>query len=321
MFRGRRLAAVLVFLGVALLVAGWRASGYFADLLLNVGTALLLFAPLLSLQRLVEARVTRVQEETTASVAALSSQVADVQQQVTETGARLDQLSESTMDRLQQAQDRDSHTFAAFEEAPSKNALTTLLDRAQDLRGIEPSGVRVRVPGTWARLRFAVSRHQEEGGEFQNVTQLLATVESFGGAEQGRVEWLPDQPADAFMAEVAKELQKCGEFRPEAFNATRILEQLMEALRIAIGGRTGVARYRSLEPIVEIPNDQWVVMTSGIIAPEAGYFIQNNRLLEDDDYKFRNHISQKKWVDADKFQEAWDVAAALQKERSLEPPF
>jgi hypothetical protein len=321
MFRGRQLAGVLVFLGVALLVVGWRVSGYSADLFLNIGTALLLFAPLLYLQRLVEVRVTKVQKETSASVAALSSQVADVQQQVVETSARLDQLSESTMDRVRQAHERDAHAFAAFEEAPSRDALMALLDRAQDLRAIESTGVRVRVPGTWARLRFAVSRHQEEGGESQTIVQLLAKVESFGGVEQGRVEWLPDQPADSFMAEVATELQKCGEFRPEAFDATKILEQLMETLRIAIEGRTGIAGYTSLEPIVEIPNDQWIVMTSGVIAPEAGYFIPNTRLLDDDDYKFRNHIGRKTWVDADKFDEAWDVAAALSKEASREPPF
>jgi hypothetical protein len=321
MFRGRRLAGVLVFLGIALLVIGWRVSGYLADLVLNVGTALLLFAPLLYLQRLVEERVTRVQKETSASVAALSSQVADVQQQGVETSARLDQLSESTMDRVRQAQEQDAHAFAAFEEAPSRDALMALLDRAQDLRAIEWSGVRVRVPGTWARLRFALSRHQEEGGEFETVVRLLAKVESFGGVELGRVEWLPGQPGDSFMAEVATELQKCGEFHPEAFDATRILEQLMDTLRVAIEGRTGIAGYTSLEPIIEIPNDQWIVMTSGIIAPKASYFLPNARLLEDDDYKFRNHVRKKMWVDIDKFEEAWDVAVALSKEGSREPPF
>ncbi len=218
MFKGRRLAGVLVFLGIALLVGGWRASGYFSDLLLNIGTALLLFAPLLYVQRLVEARVTRVQEETSASVAALSSQVADVQQQVVEASARLDQLSDSTTERLRQAQERDAQTFTAFEEAPSRDALMELLDRAQDLRAIESTGVRVRVPGTYARLRFAVLRHRKEGGEFEVITQLLVSVESFEGVEQGRVEWRPGQPADSFMAEVATELQKCGEFRADAFD-------------------------------------------------------------------------------------------------------
>ncbi len=90
---------------------------------------------------------------------------------------------------------------------------------------------------------------------------------------------------------------------------------------MAIEGRTGIAGYSSLEPIVEVPNDQWVVMTSGIIAPEAGYFIPNARLLEDDDYEFRNHVRRKVWVDSDKFEQAWDVAAALEKGGSREPPF
>jgi hypothetical protein len=62
-------------------------------------------------------------------------------------------------------------------------------------------------------------------------------------------------------------------------------------------------------------------MTSGIIAPKASYFLPNARLLEDDDYKFRNHVRKKMWVDIDKFEEAWDVAAALSKEGSREPPF
>jgi hypothetical protein len=197
----------------------------------------------------------------------------------------------------------------------------TLLDRAQDLRAIESTGVRVRVPGTWSRLRFAVLRHRKEGGEFEVIVQLLAMVESFDGVQQGRVEWLPGQPADSFMVEVATELQKCGEFRADTFDATKILERLLETLRVAIEGRTGIAGYSSLEPIVEIPNDQWIVMTSGIIAPEAGYFIPNDRLLDDEDYEFRNHVTRKTWVDSDKFDEAWNVAAALEKGGSHKPPF
>jgi hypothetical protein len=90
---------------------------------------------------------------------------------------------------------------------------------------------------------------------------------------------------------------------------------------VAIEGRTGIAGYTSLEPIVEIPNDQWIVMTSGIIAPQASYFLSNARLLDDDDYTFRNHVRQKVWVDTDKFEEAWDVAAALGKESSREHRF
>jgi hypothetical protein len=196
-FKGRRLAVALVFLGVVLLVVAWRASGYLSNLVLNVGTAVLLFAPLLYLQRLVEERVTRVQQETSASVAALTSQAADVGRQVDEASARLDELSESTMDRLRQAQDRDAQAFATFEDKPSRDALMVLLDRAQDLRAIDPAGVRVRVPGTPTRLRFLIDRVLSafDGGEGE--ASLLVKVESLGGLEEGRAEWRPCQPPDS----------------------------------------------------------------------------------------------------------------------------
>jgi hypothetical protein len=308
MLKGRRLAVVLIIVGVGLLAGGWRTHGFFSDLLLNIGTALLLLAPLLSLQRLLEARVTRVEKETSASVANLSSEVADVKREIAETTARLDQLGEATTNRLRKAQDQDARAFQQFEEAPSATVLFALLERAKNLRAIAWDGVRVQVPGTWNRLRFRSNSDDEH-----LAPHLSVQIEELDGRSLQEVLWEADQPADEFMLNVAEELQMLGEFRPDTFDATQIFANLLSTLRLAIECRTGVGPYSNIGDVIEIPNDQWIITTDGLYAPEASYFYPIGRVREPD---ASWHIKKKKWVDPDKFEEAWDIIEAMQRRQA-----
>jgi hypothetical protein len=60
--------------------------------------------------------------------------------------------------------------------------------------------------------------------------------------------------------------------------------------------------------VVEIPNDQWAVTTYGVEALEVHYFIEKEQFDEDD---WLRHMSEKSWVDMEKFKEAFSVAKAI----------
>jgi hypothetical protein len=96
---------------------------------------------------------------------------------------------------------------------------------------------------------------------------VWAAVEGLYGDVHDIVQWLPGQPAEGFMAEVAARLQSRGRYRDDTFDAASILRDLKAALRIAIEGRTGVGSYGELAPILEIPNDQWITQTTGLSSP------------------------------------------------------
>jgi hypothetical protein len=330
-WKGLLLSCGLILLGAALLAVGWRAEGYLSGLMLNLGTALLLFAPLLYLQRVLERRVVQAQEDTKSSMTALSSEVAEVRRQVQETSARLDQLGDVTRDVIRQQQDEDQAMFRQFEEEPSWESLSRLLVRARDLNSIDSRGIRVQIPGTWQHLRFSIgSRYSDDDTphESRNGSLLLwVTVERLHGEPLEVVDWLPHESATEFMGKIITCLQRLGLFHESTFDATEILSRLYETLRIAITARTGVGPYSNLDRIIEIPNDQWVIQTTGLYSPEASYFLPGDVVIEGSDRPggrpIQVHMKEKVWVDPDKFDMAYDIARGLYlKEKEMDkPPF
>jgi hypothetical protein len=333
-----RIVILLVFLGGVLLGVGWLTDGYLSDLLLNIGTALLLFAPLLLLQRRMEQELLQLRDETRSSVEGLSSDVADIRRQAHETAARLDQLGEATRSRIREQQDIDTKAFHDFDIGPSRTILLQILFRALQLRAISWRGIRVQVPGTWERLRFATGETYAMDGSPATIPEeeyhpdadagpiLWAAVESLYGEVHDIVEWLPGQPAEEFMAEVAGRLQSIGRYRDDTFDAASILRDLKAALRIAIEGRTGVGQFGELAPIIEIPNDQWIIQTTGLSSPRYGYFIPADRVVnagsEREGPSLDEHMKEKRWVDSDKFEMACDIARGLyMTEKKNEMPF
>jgi hypothetical protein len=117
-----------------------------------------------------------------------------------------------------------------------------------------------------------------------------------------------------------------GHYRDETFDAASILRGLKDALRIAIEGRTGVGQFGELAPIIEIPNDQWIIQTTGLSSPQYGYFIPANRLFNADSERegpsLDEHMKKKRWVDSEKFEMACDIARGLYAtEKKNESPF
>jgi hypothetical protein len=172
----------------------------------------------------------------------------------------------------------------------------------------------------------SVIPEEEYDPEADRGPRLWAAVESLYGDVHDIVEWLPGQPADEFMAEVAARLQGMGRYRDDTFNAASILGDLKAALRIAIEGRTGVGQYNELAPILEIPNDQWIIQTTGLSSPRYGYFIPAERVMEAyserEEFSLDRHMKEKRWVDSDKFSMACDIARGLYTtEKKNESPF
>jgi hypothetical protein len=198
-----RIVVLLLLLGGLLLVFGWFTEGYLSGLLLNIGTAFLLFAPLLLLQRRMEQELLQLRNETRSSVEDLSSDVADIRRQAHETAARLDELGEATRSRIREQQDIDAKAFDDFDMEPSRSTLLRILDRALQLSAISWRGIRVQVPGTWERLRFAMGEtytmigspsaipEEEYESDVDVGPRLWAAIEGLYGDVHDIVEWLP----------------------------------------------------------------------------------------------------------------------------------
>ena len=56
---------------------------------------------------------------------------------------------------------------------------------------------------------------------------------------------------------------------------------------------------------------QWAVTEHGLECRDGTYFIDKNRLLENEDYPWPLHMSGKLWINIDEFTTAWIVALVL----------
>ena len=321
MRRGRSLAipAATVALGACTIFVGSLVRGDYApQVWLDIGAALVLFGPLYWAQSMLEREGRRQEQHTRSSVEQLSNELEAIRQQTT---ASLDDLRQVTLENARERRRTDEDAFRRFEEAPTFQSAVDLLDRARELGAVSGRGVRVRLPATTFRLRFPLTTRHENG----SVPVLDVGIEEEDGTlphdpaapsialrGQQPVPWSAQTSADAWAASVAPELQKLNRYPgDDLFDPAGALRQLTALLRVGVEARTRppTAATPRLRPIIEMPNDEWVITEDGLQSPtsEAGFTVKE--LFSD--RAEATALAQLAEERAAKPREAWRVARSL----------
>lgn len=309
--RARALVLALLVWGIGLVVAGSFFDGYLQGVLLEVGAALLLAAPLVFAERLIEQRVEvvaerRADEIVEQATAPLRQEIADVRQTAETAVARLDQLGDQTRSELQSMRDADELAIQQAFDTPSFETLNSLLSRAAELKAVPVAGPRVAIPDSWHRLRFStvVNVGVDGGGG-----QAWVAIEKFDGDEVLALMWYAKIPITTMFRDVAVELQKRSIYPgDESFDASAIIGRLIETLAFGIRVRNGSRFMRELGVLVEVVNDHWALTEEGLDCLLHHYPLTVSQVLHGED--MRQHVLEKSWVDPDKFNEAFDLARA-----------
>jgi regulator of replication initiation timing len=294
------ISALTVALGACAIFVGSLVRGNYApQVWLDIGAALVLFGPLYWIQSMLERglrEVRRHEQDTRSSVEQLSQEIDSSVEQLSheieairqETTASLDDLRQLTLEKVEERRRTDEDAFRRFEEAPTFQSVVELLDMARDLGAVSERGVRVRLPATSFRLRFPLSTRLDNGGfpvldvgieEEDGTLPHDATTAPIAMRGQQPVPWSAGTSADAWAASVAPELQKLNRYPgDDQFDPAGSLRQLTTLLRVAVEARTRPpsASTPRLRPIIEMPNDEWVITEDGLQSPtsETGFTVK-----------------------------------------------
>lgn len=313
-----------VVAGVLMIFAGSVARGEYApQVWVQLGSTVVLFGPLYWLQWVFERGVNQVRQEaqeTRSSVEHLSQEIETIRQQAV---ASLEDLRDVALENVERHRQSDEEAFKRFEAEPTFAGVTGLLQRAWELGGISERGVRVRLPGTTLRLRFPLPGRPDNGSspalqvglEEEDATLPHdATAPETAVRGQLPVPWSPSQSAGDWAAELAGRLQRLNRYPgDEQFDPAAALQQLMRLLRLAIESRTrpgpAGAPLPRLTPVIEMPNDAWVLTEDGLqsLSSDAAFSVAE---------LFDSAIAEKalEYLEAEqaaKLQEAWRVAQRL----------
>lgn len=306
-----RLAAALTAVGlVALFLAALlQDNSYWSSVLIEVGAAIMLLAPLL----LIEQRFEQRQQQ-------LLERVEDIAQQVQQTRIRLDQLDEATQVRIEQATRDDEALFRSFEESQRFGTASYLMQRALELNAITPDGVRVAIPGhelrplATLRLRFRLANDDLISVSVEDRNGRTVLHRS-GAIKDNRALWDKAKTVDALMSDVVVRLQAIGVYSPGAFRPEAVMRDFLETLQLGIESRTAVVPLKIHEPLIERLRGGWVI-TDGALRHLTSNVVVRSRALEIDDLGDRNRrdgiaqeIAQRDDIgNVDHFWVAWHTA-------------
>lgn len=281
--RGVLLPVAATVVGFAMIGYGWVIEGraYLPDLLLQLGSSLVLLVPLVLLGWLLEARMRRAED-----------QAHDIADGLARVRSQVDDLGEATRSLVLQERTDWTDTIRRAREAPDQELVCGLLRNAALLTAVAADGVRVPVPGSEMRLRFVPDP----------AAELPLTVERPDGGRLTELRWAPGEPADAVARTVAEVTQAHGPGRD-------VVMALLDVIEVGVAACTGGLPH-TLGPLIELPNAQWAIATDGLHCRPRNYHIPVER-LRDTAEDWRGHMLAKEWVDEPAFLEAYDLAVSL----------
>lgn len=214
------LAVLIGAVAVGLLYWSWvsRASIWWSGLLVQVGSTLALFVPLLVVGRGIEARLDRVskrqdqismrQEETASDVTRLTEEVARTQADLRETREQLSQLAR---ERITENKSKDSVLFKTVGEAPSQADVLNSLIRAKEMGIIPDQGCRVDLISD-CYLRFKPEWKSGDpivrGSQAPDVVELI--LERIDATPLEYIEWDAESAPSEIAVRVAEAMQASG---------------------------------------------------------------------------------------------------------------
>lgn len=296
------------------LVGAWAA-----DVLINAGTALLLFTPLLIAGRVFEKRIRGIeqsqgvvqskQDQTDQRVAVLAEDVSDA---VGEIRSIRDQLAEDVADRLAEQHAQDLEEFSRVRNNPSPESVGSALREAFEQKLVFHMGPRVRLQATEVCCRFPIT------GTKQNRFSLA--VETRDGTHLEML-WVDAETGiQERLVELARRLQQRNLYPGDAFfTPMQIFDDLAELLSIAYRRRTGAGGVSEpIWPVIELFPPQWALTEYGIERVDlmSVYQIASSRL---DEIDWEEHILGKPWVDRTSFLMALATARDMRDAGNLPP--
>lgn len=233
-------------------------AGYAGSVMLEIGAALFLAIPLVLLEDILES-VNRRQQETVRSI---RSDLHEVTREVQEARTQIDELGRATTERISAERDADAAASADARAHPTEANVWRLLSRGHGLRATDPRGIRVQLPGSDLRMRFAA---EPASGEDEGSGSVATSVEQADGERvAGPVAWRLDQPGEQVLPRLASELQTAGRYPgDDSFDAAAIFSALIDALDRLIALRTGRVQGARLPAVIEVLG-VWVLTVDGL---------------------------------------------------------
>lgn len=290
--------SVMTAAGAAQLTASYLLTGWASGVLVNTGTATLLFVPLYLVQRRMEQRV----EATSNSVQELGREVHSTQAEVRQS---IEDLRRTFSDTDQDALRAREADVAALAAHPSCVGVRRVLVDAVEERVVSPRGVRVHVVDptvfVYARLRPA-----DDGASVD------VALEKRDGEVIERVVWHPLESPAELMSHVAASLRRESLHPGEGFDPALLFRDLQATIREARRIKERFTLVDDMACAQEFVPPQWFIYDWGIGAGHDGlqpYYIDLPRLVRDRDLV--PHMLEKTWLDEDSFRQALTTAQAL----------
>ena len=162
-----------------------------------MGAALLLAAPLILVERLMNERIDKDEDR--------GSSVAD---DVHRTQTKIDQLGQETRSRIAAARRGDTELLNRLRADASERNVWSALHRAQEFAGLDHEGVRVRIRDSSLRVRFNAT----PGDVLSATGPVEISVEDRDGRPVSCSTWSSDESAQDALATLAEDLQRHHEY-------------------------------------------------------------------------------------------------------------
>lgn len=322
------LAAVTVAVAGGLLYWSWasQTSTWESGVLVQFGSTLLLFVPLVIVGHGIETRIDAVrrqqdqistrQEQTASDVTRLAGEVAQAQADLRLTR---EQLSTVVRERIAARKNRDSALFKAAGEAPAQADVLNSLLRAQEIGIIPDQGCRVDlISDCYLRFKPEWQSSNPIIRENQDPDVIELTLEQLDAKALSRIEWDAESTASDIAVRIAEEMQASGVYSGDAlYDAGKIFANLSAILSFGHHSSTS-GKVRPVRHIIQLCPPQWAVCDDGVYSMDQPYQIAAWRLNED----WHSHMSEKPWVDMTSLDEALTACRALYESRVLavKPP-
>lgn len=203
-----------------------------SSVLVNSGSSVLLFSPLLVLTSFFGRAIARRGLARDAKIADISSQVENVRRDVEEVRA---QINDRTRERLSADRAEQERWIAAIEQDPTSAPIARIIRYGIKLGFLSSRGPRVRVLNTEAYLRWTCSAQSDE--------DLTLIIEKPNGDPVDEFVWAHDQPADQFGYLLGRKLSDHGGFPGTSRLTSGLCSPIyMSWLTWDIGRRLGLAR-------------------------------------------------------------------------------
>lgn len=274
-----------------------------AGLLLNMGSAVVLFGPLLALTALFSRHVARGERRRDVRVEQLAAEVGQVQRDV---ATALEELSERALRRLAVDRAGEEATIAAVAADPRPPRIAEALALAAAMHLTSARGPRVPIFDTslFARWQAASLDGGRDGGAVE------VTVERPDGRALQLLTWQAPQTAEDLGYELGKVLLARGQYPGDiAYAPGMMFRDLHHLLDLAYRAATGAGwLVDPIGPIVQLTGDRWAITDGWLTTTDhMRYRVTLDRLTEMD---WDSHLRGRD-MDIPGFREAFDTAISL----------